>query len=44
MNAERVLERSQVVPVDVDCAFAFFADAHNLDYAPLEDVLRLSAV
>lgn len=28
---ERVLERSQVVPVDVDEAFAFFADAWNLE-------------
>jgi ligand-binding SRPBCC domain-containing protein len=26
-----VLERSQVVPVDVDEAFAFFADARNLE-------------
>jgi len=28
---DRVLERSQVVPVDVDAAFAFFADAWNLE-------------
>jgi ligand-binding SRPBCC domain-containing protein len=28
---DRVLERSQVVPVDVDEAFAFFADARNLE-------------
>ena len=28
---DRVLERSQVVPVDVDKAFAFFADAWNLE-------------
>ena len=31
MKGERVLERSQVVPVDVDRAFAFFADARNLE-------------
>ena len=31
MTADRVLERSQVVPVDVDKAFAFFADARNLE-------------
>jgi len=29
--ADRVLERSHVVPVDVDRAFAFFADAWNLE-------------
>ena len=28
---DRVLERSQVVPVGVDEAFAFFADAGNLE-------------
>jgi ligand-binding SRPBCC domain-containing protein len=28
---DRVLERSQVVPVDVEAAFAFFADAWNLE-------------
>jgi ligand-binding SRPBCC domain-containing protein len=28
---DRVLERRQVVPVDVDEAFAFFADAWNLE-------------
>jgi ligand-binding SRPBCC domain-containing protein len=28
---DRVLERSQVVPVDVEEAFAFFADARNLE-------------
>jgi ligand-binding SRPBCC domain-containing protein len=31
LTADRVLERSQVVPVDVDEAFAFFADARNLE-------------
>ncbi|HEY7694272.1 MAG TPA: SRPBCC family protein [Gaiellaceae bacterium] len=31
MTADRVLERSQVVPVDVEEAFAFFADAWNLE-------------
>ena len=31
MTADRVLERSQVVPVDVEKAFAFFADAWNLE-------------
>ena len=31
MTADRVLERSQVVPVGVDEAFAFFADAWNLE-------------
>ncbi len=31
MTADRVLERSQVVPVDVEKAFAFFADARNLE-------------
>ncbi len=29
--SERVLERSQVVPVGVEEAFAFFADARNLE-------------
>ena len=28
---DRVLERSQVVPVEIDEAFAFFADAWNLE-------------
>jgi ligand-binding SRPBCC domain-containing protein len=28
---DRVLERSQVVPVDIEEAFAFFADAWNLE-------------
>ena len=28
---DRVLERSQVVPVEIDEAFAFFADARNLE-------------
>ena len=31
MTGDRVLERRQVVPVDVDRAFAFFADAWNLE-------------
>jgi ligand-binding SRPBCC domain-containing protein len=31
LTADRVLERSQVVPVDVEKAFAFFADARNLE-------------
>jgi len=31
LTADRVLERSQVVPVDVEKAFAFFADAWNLE-------------
>jgi hypothetical protein len=31
LTADRVLERSQVVPVAVDEAFAFFADAWNLE-------------
>jgi ligand-binding SRPBCC domain-containing protein len=31
LTTDRVLERSQVVPVDVDEAFAFFADAWNLE-------------
>jgi hypothetical protein len=31
LTADRVLERSQVVPVDVDEAFVFFADAWNLE-------------
>ena len=31
MTADRVLERSQVVPVDLDQAFAFFADPWNLE-------------
>jgi ligand-binding SRPBCC domain-containing protein len=31
LNHDRVLERRQVVPVDVDEAFAFFADAWNLE-------------
>lgn len=31
MTGERVLERTQVVPVDLDRAFAFFADAWNLE-------------
>ena len=31
MTIDRVLERSQVVPVDVEEAFAFFADAWNLE-------------
>ena len=31
MIPDRVLERSQVVPVDVDEAFAFYADAWNLE-------------
>ena len=31
MIRDRILERSQVVPVDVDEAFAFFADAWNLE-------------
>jgi ligand-binding SRPBCC domain-containing protein len=31
VTADRVLERSQVVPVDVGEAFAFFADAWNLE-------------
>jgi ligand-binding SRPBCC domain-containing protein len=31
LTADRVLERSQVVPVDLDEAFAFFADAWNLE-------------
>lgn len=29
--SDRVLERSQVVPVDIEAAFAFFADARNLE-------------
>jgi len=29
--ADRVLERSQVLPVAVEAAFAFFADARNLE-------------
>jgi len=29
--SDRVLERLQVVPVDIDDAFAFFADAWNLE-------------
>ena len=28
---DRVIERSQVVPVEIDEAFAFFADAWNLE-------------
>jgi hypothetical protein len=31
LTGDRVLERRQVVPVDVDQAFAFFADAWNLE-------------
>jgi ligand-binding SRPBCC domain-containing protein len=31
LSRDRVLERSQVVPVDIDEAFAFFADARNLE-------------
>jgi ligand-binding SRPBCC domain-containing protein len=31
LTTDRVLERSQVVPVDLDEAFAFFADARNLE-------------
>jgi ligand-binding SRPBCC domain-containing protein len=31
LTRNRVLERRQVVPVDVDRAFAFFADAWNLE-------------
>jgi ligand-binding SRPBCC domain-containing protein len=31
LTGDRVLERRQVVPVDVDRAFAFFADARNLE-------------
>jgi ligand-binding SRPBCC domain-containing protein len=31
LTTDRVLERSQVVPVDVDEAFAFFADPWNLE-------------
>ena len=31
MIPDRVLDRLQVVPVDVDEAFAFFADAWNLE-------------
>lgn len=31
MIPDRVFERSQLVPVDVDEAFAFFADARNLE-------------
>jgi ligand-binding SRPBCC domain-containing protein len=31
LTADRILERSQLVPVDVDEAFAFFADARNLE-------------
>lgn len=30
-SPDRVLERSQVVPVDIEEAFAFFADAWNLE-------------
>jgi ligand-binding SRPBCC domain-containing protein len=30
-SLDRVLERSQVVPVDIEEAFAFFADAWNLE-------------
>jgi ligand-binding SRPBCC domain-containing protein len=30
-SPDRVLERSQVVPVDIEEAFAFFADARNLE-------------
>jgi ligand-binding SRPBCC domain-containing protein len=31
VSPDRVLERSQVVPVDIDRAFTFFADASNLE-------------
>lgn len=31
VRPDRVLERSQVVPVEIDEAFAFFADAWNLE-------------
>jgi hypothetical protein len=31
VGPDRILERAQVVPVDVDEAFAFFADAGNLE-------------
>lgn len=31
MTTDRILERSQVVPVDLRDAFAFFADARNLE-------------
>ncbi len=31
MSSERVLERCQVVPVDLEDAFAFFADPWNLE-------------
>jgi len=31
LAADRVLERSQVVPVEVEDAFGFFADARNLE-------------
>jgi ligand-binding SRPBCC domain-containing protein len=31
LTVDRVLERSQAVPVDLDEAFAFFADAWNLE-------------
>jgi ligand-binding SRPBCC domain-containing protein len=31
LTTDRVLERSQVVPVDLGEAFAFFADARNLE-------------
>jgi ligand-binding SRPBCC domain-containing protein len=31
LTIDRILERSQLVPVDVDEAFAFFADAWNLE-------------
>lgn len=31
MTTDRILERSQVVPVDVDRAFAFFANPWNLE-------------
>lgn len=31
MSADHVLERSQVLPVELDDAFAFFADARNLE-------------
>ena len=31
MNRDSVLERTQVVPVPLEEAFAFFSDAHNLE-------------
>lgn len=31
MRGEYVLERTQVVPVPLETAFAFFSDAHNLE-------------